>query len=266
LLAQLMSARPDLEAHLPDGSAQRLWAVEAEGSPEAAALLALASRQPLTIADGHHRYETALHYRAERRAGVGGEAEGEMEAADWLLVLLFDSASSGLSVLPTHRLVLARRGLADVLEAAQRLFVLEPAGSTAELLSATSRPGRLGMWTTGGCWLLRPRPEAVEPLLPADASEALRWLDVTVLTSTLTRLIGEEPQALLDDGRLDYVKEAGEVLARAAASERGYAFLLPPTPIPAVLHVAAAGEQMPHKSTYFEPKPASGLVFNPLVP
>ena len=261
LLDRLTAGPPALDAVGEDGLGQRLWAREAQGSEAAANLLELAARGALTIADGHHRYETALRYRDEvRSTGAGAPAEG----AEWLLVLLFDAASGGLSVLPTHRLVEGGPDGRAVLEAARELFVVAPVASAQALLDGLRRPGRLGLWTAAGCALLEPRRERLEPLLPAGASEALRWLDVTVLTSALPRLVGEDAQALLEAGRLDYAKDTAQLLARAAASERRYAFLLPSTPVSAVLQVAAAGEQMPHKSTYFEPKPATGLVFNRL--
>lgn len=261
LLNRLTAEPPVLEAVGQDGQGQRLWATAAEGSQAAASLLDLAGRGALTIADGHHRYETALRYRDEVRAKAAGVPS---PGAEWLLVLLFDADSGGLSVLPTHRLVEGGREGAAVLEAARGLFAVEPVASGPQLLEGLRRPGRLGLWTAAGAALLEPRRERLASLLPPAASEALRWLDVMVLTSALPTLVGEDPQALLEAGRLDYVKDAAEVLARAAASERGYAFLLPPTPVSAVLQVAAAGEQMPHKSTYFEPKPATGLVFNRL--
>lgn len=261
LLDRLTAGPPAVDVVGEDGLGQRLWATPAEDSQAAASLLELAARRPLTIADGHHRYETALRYRDEVRAT---QAAATAEGAQWLLVLLVDAASGGLSVLPTHRLVEGRRDGGAVLEAARELFAVLPVVGGQELVDGLRRPGRLGLWTAAGCALLEPRRERLEPLLPERASEALRWLDVTVLTSALPRLVGEDPQALLDAGRLDYVKDSAEVLARAATHERGYAFLLPSTPVSAVLQVAAAGEQMPHKSTYFQPKPATGLVFNRL--
>jgi uncharacterized protein (DUF1015 family) len=260
LLAQLLRGAPELEALDQAGLGQRLWSVDPTVSEPAAALLELASQGPLTIADGHHRYETALRFWAEERL-VAGSGDG---CAEWVMVLLFDARSGGLSVLPTHRFVQAKPDPAAVLEAAAELFEVTRIERSESLLDQLGRPGRLGLWTRAGAALLEPRREAVEPLLPLGASDALRWLDVTVLTSALPRLVGESAQALLESGRLAYIKDAQEVLARAARSEGGYAFLLPPTPVPAVLQVAAAGEQMPHKSTYFQPKPATGLVFNAL--
>ncbi|CAN5868486.1 DUF1015 domain-containing protein [soil metagenome] len=259
-LDQLLREAPQLEAVDETGLGQRLWPADPAVSAPAAALLELGSRRPLTIADGHHRYETALRFGAEERAAGGAGAD----PAEWVMVLLFDAFSGGLSVLSTHRFVQAGRDVAAVLEAAQELFETTRTDRRATLLGQLGQPGRLGLWTHAGGVLLEPRREALEPLLPAGASEALRWLDVTVLTSALPRLVGESAQALLDSGRLAYIKDADEVLARAERTEGGYAFLLPPTPVPAVLQVAAAGEQMPHKSTYFQPKPATGLVFNAL--
>ncbi|HUG47962.1 MAG TPA: DUF1015 domain-containing protein [Candidatus Limnocylindria bacterium] len=266
-LARLMNGRPALEADGADGAdgadsagegAHRLWTADPAVDAAAASLLELAAACPLTIADGHHRYETALRYRDERRAGAQ-----DAGPAEWLMVLLVEAVSGGLSVLPTHRLVEeVADGAQRLLFAAQELFRLTPVEDRQALLAALDRPGRLGLWTAERGVLLEPLPEALASLLPA-GTDALRQLDVSALSAALPRLVGEETQALLDSGRLHYVKDANEAISRAGEAD-GAAFLLPATPVRAVLEVAAAGEQMPHKSTYFEPKPATGLVFNAL--
>jgi uncharacterized protein (DUF1015 family) len=259
LLDQLVQAPPAVEATDDDGVVHRLWPADPERSPPAAELLEHASAGPLTIADGHHRYETALRFRDEERA-----RRGDAGAAENVLVLLYEAGIGGLSVLPTHRLVLGTPGKQAIIDAAQELLAVTPCDSLDELLAALAQPGRLGLWTSRGGALLEPLRERVAGLLPAVASDALRWLDVTVLTSLLPVLVGQPAQELLDGGRLAYVKDAEQAAATVAADDTAALFLLPPTPVETVLSVAAAGEQMPHKSTYFHPKAATGLVFNPL--
>ncbi len=127
LLSELTAGTPDEEAVDDGGVRHRLWAVEPSMAPAAATLLAGAARLPLTIADGHHRYATAVRYCAE----VGGAG------SDAVLALLFEATTGGLSVLATHRLVKAQ-GL-DVLERASRAFAVADVTSRADV---STRPAR----------------------------------------------------------------------------------------------------------------------------
>lgn len=261
LLEELSSGSPALEARDDSGVRHRLWLADPAVSEAARMLLGIASAGPLTIADGHHRYETALRYRDEQADGLD---ERSQTPANHVMVLLYEAASGGLQVLPTHRLV--RGGLvgAELLAAAQTLFRVTPCARPAELLERLHEPGRLGVWTRAGGALLEPRRRELERLLPAGASQTLRWLDVSVLSAVLPTLAGAGTDELLQSGRLSYTKDAQEAIGQVAKGAADACFLLPATPIAAVLQVAAGGEQMPEKSTYFYPKAATGLVFNPL--
>jgi uncharacterized protein (DUF1015 family) len=256
LLDALTEGQPVAQAHDAAGVRHRLWLADPDASGPARQLLQVAAAGPLTIADGHHRYETALRYHAEHgRSAPPG--------ADSVLALLYDVGSGGLAVLPTHRVLRSAPPGAAILGAAEQLFELDrrdtPDGMTHEL-----GPGHIGLWTHAGGAVLSPRREALAALLPADASETLRWLDVSVLTASLETLVGVAPAQLLAHDLLGFTHDAAEALALVDAGAADACFLLPATPVAAVLAVAAAGEQMPHKSTYFHPKPATGLVFNPL--
>jgi uncharacterized protein (DUF1015 family) len=269
LLERLTQGRPEQEALDDDGVRHRLWAVDPAASEDAAALLGLAGRRPLSIADGHHRYETALAYRDEQRASVSATAS----AADYVLALLFDAQSGGLSVLPTHRVV---RGLPEsyaFLTALEELFTVTRQRRSGDLLDVMRRTtvaanewgsGRLGVWTRGGGALVEVDRERIDDLLPAGRSEALRALDVTSLSVCLERVVGRSASDLAADGRMVYTKDPQQAVELVDSGQADAAFVLAPTPIDAVLAVAAAGEQMPEKSTYFHPKAATGLVFNPL--
>jgi uncharacterized protein (DUF1015 family) len=89
-------------------------------------------------------------------------------------------------------------------------------------------------------------------------------LDVDVLSSTLPQMIGATTDELNAAGRLTYTSDAREAIAAVDSGEAEVAFLVRPTPVESVLSVAAAGRFMPPKSTFFHPKAATGLVFNPL--
>ena len=261
----------------------RLWVVPAVSAPaeddgtpgEAAAadpateLVALAGGGPLTIADGHHRYETALRYRDERRMSRSCE---EDPAFDYVLALLLESTGQTLTVLPTHRLV---GGLgdaaADLVTAAEALFVvervagrdaLERAFGAAEAASGRGGRGRFGLWTRSGGAILTARRSAFEPDL-AHVGEALRGLDVTLLQVALEKLANIDAAATAA-GRLTYTRSATEALDRVDAGDGiDAAFLLDPTPVASITAVARDGDVMPQKSTYFFPKPLSGLLINP---
>jgi uncharacterized protein (DUF1015 family) len=263
---------PDIEVTDDDGVRHRLWAVPADGEGASAeiasALTAAAAARPVTIADGHHRYETALQYRDERRMTRSCE---EDPAFDYLLTLFLEATGEPLTVLPTHRLL---RGIGDekaagLLERAGELFEVERVGSAETLVRrseaaalAGGGAGRFGLWTRSGGALLTARRDAFEPYLPA-GGEALRALDVTLLGVALERLAGVDADAV-KAGAVAYSKSAAEAVAAVRAGDGvDAAFLLEGTPVASIEAVAQAGDVMPQKSTYFYPKALSGLVINP---
>ena len=271
-LASAAAGPPDLEVDDDDGVHHRLWAVPADGegasAETAAGLMSAAAACPVTIADGHHRYETALQYRDERRMSRSCE---EDPAFDYLLTLFLEWTGEPLTVLPTHRLL---RGVGDdgavrLLDRLPELFEVERVGSAETLVRrfegaglAAGGDGWFGVWTRGGGALLTARRDAFEPFLPP-GGPALRALDVTLLGVALDRLAGIDADAV-KSGAIDYTKSAAEAIAavRAGAGVDA-AFLLEGTPVSSISAVAQAGDVMPQKSTYFYPKALSGLVINP---
>ena len=271
VLDALTARRADLDVIDDDGTEHRLWAVAADGDDAAAVapLLAVAAAGPLTIADGHHRYETALRYRDERRMSRSCE---EDPAFDYVLTLFVDAAGQALTVLPTHRVVrgLGDDGVAAMLDRLDDLFEVERDVSAPSLIErfesaglADGGAGRFGLWTRDGGALLTARRDELEPFLP-DGGPALRALDVTLLGAALGRLAGLDAEALAA-GAVGYTKSAAEAIDSVDAGLDGAdaAFLLEPTPVASVIAVAADGDVMPQKSTYFYPKALTGLVINP---
>ena len=271
ILADLtVDAAPVLDVTDDDGTRHRLWMVPVEtgGERPEAELVALAAANPITIADGHHRYETALRYRDERRMTRSCE---EDPAFDFLL-MLFLATDEPLTVLPTHRVV---RNLADasgdsIRERLRGFFdvTLVPdrdalVGTFERAALAPGGRGRFGAWWRGGGALLDARADS------GDASfagrEALRSLDVARLGVVLERGFGIDAQQVAG-GRVGYTKSAAEAvdLVESRTDGADLAFLLEPTPVASVAAVARAGEVMPQKSTYFYPKALSGLLVNPL--
>jgi uncharacterized protein (DUF1015 family) len=254
------------------GDAANVQPVAAPATEPVAELAALASAGPITIADGHHRYETALRYRDERRMSRSCE---EDPAFDYVL-MLFLATDEGVTVLPTHRIA---RDVGDpapgLIHAAGEMFDVHRTDRRADLEAAfgpaagandrgAGGRGRFGLWTRNGGAIITAQRGAFEPYLPA-GGPALRRLDVTLLQAALAHLAGIDAAATAA-GRIGYTKSVTEALDAVDARVEGAdaAFLLEATPVGDIVAVAHDGDLMPQKSTYFYPKPLSGLVLNPL--
>jgi uncharacterized protein (DUF1015 family) len=271
VIATAMRRGADVDLFDDDGVRHRLWAILADGQSAdgVAPLIAAACRGPVTIADGHHRYETALRYRDERRMSRSCE---EDPAFDYILTLFLEATAQPLTVLPTNRIVrgLGDAGVASALDALDAWFEVRR-GIDADGLRRTfdsiglaeGGAGRFGLWTRSGGALLTARRDAFDPYLPSGGA-ALRSLDVSLLGVALERLAGIDADAVAA-GAVAYSKSASDAIGQVDASTDGAdaAFLLEPTPVAAILAVARDGDVMPQKSTYFYPKALTGLVINP---
>ncbi len=266
LLDRLSSGAPDQELTDGDGVTHRLWIV-----PENAQTAELCRRfadKKLYIADGHHRYETALAYR--RALAEKGEAP-QSGAADYVMMCLVAMEHPGLVVFPTHRIVRGLDGFraADVLEKCRSCFDLadlaDGKAAKAALDAAYAAGKKAFALYSGRYTLLTLRDSSVmEQLLP-DASPALRGLDVSVLhTLVLERLFGIDKANMAAGKNLVYTRDEGEAVAAVDSGAADCAFLLNPTRVEEIRDVAAAGEKMPQKSTYFYPKLITGMVMNAL--
>jgi uncharacterized protein (DUF1015 family) len=273
ILAAATASSPVSDVVDDDGVRHQLWLLPADNQPDgpSAELARIIAATPVTIADGHHRYETALRYRDERRMSRSCEEDPPF---DYLLMLLLETTAGSLTVLPTHRVVrgLGDEGLARVQAGLASLFEIEAGVPADDLRSAFGAAGlapggrgRFGLWSRSGGALLTARREAFEPWLPA-GGPALRRLDVSLLAATLEHLAGIDADALAGGDRISYTKSADEAIAWVDGRVDGadLAFLLEPTPVADIMAVAADGDVMPQKSTYFFPKALTGLVINPL--
>jgi uncharacterized protein (DUF1015 family) len=255
------------EARDGDGNVHRILPLAGAAAERAAAAL---GGRPVYIADGHHRYETALAYRDERRAA------GD-HSADTLMVYLCSIRDRGLTVFPTHRLV---RGvetppLPDLVTRLSPLFEvvgepvqgLEAAREQLERLSEQADPGRVfGLYLAreDACLIVKSRePAATERLLAAGFSPATAELSVTILHELiLGEVLGlDHDQA---ERHIDYVKNVPDALAALSGGGYGLGAFLNATLVDQVRAVADAGEVMPQKSTYFYPKLLTGLVYDAL--
>jgi uncharacterized protein (DUF1015 family) len=266
-----ISSRPaTIDLTDDDEVRHRLWVVAADGDDAAAVadLLAAASTGPVSIADGHHRYETALRYRDERRMARSCE---EDPAFDYLLMLFLEARHEPLTVLPTHRIVrgLGDDGVARLLAGLGELFDVretDRAGLEEAFAARLGRggEGRFGLWTRSAGSMLTARRSAFSGAR-SDVPEVVRALDVWLLGVALERLAGIDAAAVAAGDRLAYTKSVADAIRQvdAADADADAAFLLEPTPVDSVLAVARSGAVMPQKSTYFYPKALTGLVINP---
>ncbi len=243
-----------------DGTVHRLWRVS---DPEViAAVQAAAADAELLIADGHHRYETMQAYAQE----VGGEGEHR-----FILMCLVALEDPGLTVFPTHRLV---RGLDDERQEAlartlARDFEISEVDIAQIAPPAVEQPGVLELGyinsRDGRAFRLRLKDQAIADAALPGYSEAYRRLDTGVLEALLLKgALGLSDDDIAHFNGLFYARDTAEALAMVASGEYDAAFLMRPTPVAQVRDVAAAGENMPPKSTYFFPKLLTGLLFNPL--
>jgi uncharacterized protein (DUF1015 family) len=239
----------DAELTDREGTVHRFWRVT---DPDALAGVAEAMRDRwILIADGHHRYETALAYRDELRAA--GEGAGPHDRVLMGLTALDDP---GLVVLPTHRL------LTRWPEGAESAFDARAVAGLDDLLAALREaPGdapAIGLLRPGGAWLLT-RPAD-------DALSAAQALDVAALErEILVPHLGADQAALAHDGVLSYTKDAAEAQSLVDSGAIAAALILRGIPKASVAAVAEAGETMPQKSTYFFPKLLTGVAFHSLV-
>ena len=270
-LAAVAGGPPDLDISDDDGVCHRMWSLPASGdgpaSIVAGSLLEAGGSAPVTIADGHHRYETALRYRDERRMSRSCDEDPPF---DYVLALMLEATRQELTVLPTHRLVrrIGSGGAEHLLARAPELFDIEPIESSDAMKAALTGGdaaggrGRFGLWTRAGGAILTARRDAFAPFLPA-GGVAVRSLDVTLLATALDRLAGIDADAVAD-GAVGYTKSAEDAIAAVdTGSGADAAFLLEPTPVVSIEAVAREGDVMPQKSTYFYPKALTGLVINP---
>jgi len=237
-------------------------------------LLASLSRQRLFLADGHHRYETALTFQAEVRADPrwAGAAPASL-AVDWVMAVLVNGASEELDILPTHRLVVqadeeAIRELARDADPLWQAIPTPPADLPGRLREVDGDTGpAFGLILPGDDgYLLVGDPEAVADRLRRETgSDAVRGLDLTALhVAILGDRLGIDGARVATGEWLAYTRSEAEARAAVARGDAKAAFLVRPTQLEQLAAVASAGDVMPQKSTYFYPKLLTGMVFNPL--
>jgi uncharacterized protein (DUF1015 family) len=224
------------------------------------------SGEVLYIADGHHRYETALGYREEcRRAAQAWTGE---EPENFAMVALVSASDPGLLVLPIHRLTAAGREPEEVMPILEPLFEVRPTGESVRDLTEAMRSesGAVGLATSENLFLLKPKDRgAIDALMPDGRPTAWRALDYSVANYAIMRHgLGLSDEQMTDYSTVWFSEAAEEAVAQVRQGRAKYAIILNPVPVTGVLDIADMGERMPQKSTFFYPKVPTGLLFNAL--
>jgi uncharacterized protein (DUF1015 family) len=272
LLANQERSKPLISLKGADGEGHNVWAItDIEVVNQISGSLA---RQPLYIADGHHRYESALAYQLERRA-YSPSASGD-EAFNFVMMALVDFSDPGLMILAPHRLVrgISKPTLEGLMTKLKVFFEIEELPlkipgiwkKVNDLLTETNKVQVILFGLAPDyLFVLRLRDlAAVSQMMPYFHSELYKKLDVSIVD----HIILEKLLALSSDKEktgLAYSYDMPDAVNRVLTQEYQLALLLS-LPKPEVIKaVADAGDKMPRKSTYFSPKAPSGLVFNRLV-
>ena len=265
------NAEPDISVTDEYGVIHRVWQVSDPGA--VSAIRGAMSDKKLIIADGHHRYETALTYRNERRTAEASASAGDSGASPYEFVMMtfVNMNSPGLLILPTHRLV---HGLASFSEekfrsSARAFFDVDEVDSALDAPRATvilREAGRTGtsiLAVTANRAFLLHHPNPNTPEVFARFSVRQQALDVVQLHKCLLEgVLNLSEESIRNQENISYVRDAGEALSRVRAAggpRADIAFLMNPCRMAQVRNIAFAGEVMPQKSTDFYPKLLSGL-------
>jgi uncharacterized protein (DUF1015 family) len=262
--------QPAIDFTDPWGEGHQVWLIT---DPESiAAIRREFAAQPVYIADGHHRYDSALTYRRERLAQTTGNDEG----FNYVMTSLIDFKDPGMVILPTHRLVkgIPPTVLGGLKSQLSQYFDLQdipvsgpqPWLKLESLLSGLTpdmRQVHIGLYglEKNAVTLLTLRDfKTTGDLMPSDHAELYKKLDVSLVDHIiLERLLGYDKNK--EDIQIAYTHEKGDAVDRVRNGEYQLSFLLNPVGADVIKGIADAADRMPRKSTYFYPKAPAGLFF-----
>ncbi len=260
LINELSCGEPDLSFTDDDGVTHSLWI--AEKSDKTEQICRQFDTRKLYIADGHHRYETGLNFKKYL-----AEQEVACDNADYIMMFLVNMENDGLVVFPTHRIIHSIDNFNGdtVIEKCRELFDISninisDAEKYLDNAYANGKTAFAYVDKDKAFGMTLKDISVMDKMFP-DKSETLRRLDVTVLHSlVLEQILGIDKENMAKQINLKYTRSLDEAITTATTAN--CAFLLNPTRISEIADVAAAGEKMPQKSTYFYPKLVTGLVIN----
>ncbi|MDO4563183.1 MAG: DUF1015 domain-containing protein [Clostridia bacterium] len=262
-IKRLSERKPDISFKSFDNLTQNLWIIK---EPEETKRItdAFADKQ-LFIADGHHRYETALNYRNYLH-----EINGLSESANYCMMFLVEMEDKGLAVFPTHRLVrdLPAFNEAELVDKMQDNFRVEKVSADSSTifstLAAHADKNAYALYTGKDYYYIitLKNPSAMDEALP-DKTREYKTLDVSVLhTLILERNLGIDKANMAQQINLTYTRDFDEAIAGVRSGKFQCAFMLNATKISQIKDVSLINEKMPQKSTYFYPKLITGIVMN----
>jgi len=276
MIAEKMKEKPWEEATDDDGVIHRLWVVQKKDF--VMKLMEAMKSKQLFIADGHHRFETALNYRNEMREETG-KKDGK-QPFDYMMMYMTNAEQEGLVILPTHR-ALTKNIMADVKmnevldelkenfditedsvdftqsdkEASRLLTTVEKLGEKRPSFAMVDATGKARFLT------LKESVNPVDLIDDENQHDYIKRLDVSILHHyIINHVMVGNPEFELEDDECFYVRDARRVLDLLQTKKAALAFIMNATPMEQVVEIVSAGIKMPHKSTYFHPKIITGLV------
>jgi len=244
-----------------DGFRHRLWKIDDE---QLISFIQNKLRDEiLYIADGHHRYQTAIDYANE----IGAK---ENDPENYIMVVLANMLDEGLSILPTHRLIKSDISIEELIEKCKEYFDIEeltldrgfsPEEAAKQISDAIKAKDehKFAIYHNERCCVLTLKDESVMDSLAPDHSKTWRTLDVSILHKiVIEKIMGIREHDL--EEHVKYTRDAKEAIDAVNKGKFNMSFILNPTKIEELKDIASYGEHMPQKSTYFLPKLLSGLV------
>lgn len=270
ILEEETKKTPDLTFVTEENITQNVWVIkdkEVNGR-----ISRLFEDKQLFIADGHHRYETALNYRRERHQ-ADGTAEGTM-SYDYLMMMLVSMSDGGLFVFPTHRMIRGLESFDEVMFVGMlteeftisKIYFTEGdyASIIMDRLSNTVDEALFGLYTGQNYYyLLKLKDKKLIDDVIQDRSDAYKHLDVTILHKLiLEKYMGIDEENMRSQKNLVYTRDGKEAVEAVERGDFHCSFLMNPPKVSEIREVAEANEKMPQKSTYFWPKLVTGIVIN----
>lgn len=261
---------PDIEVKDTEGIIHRIWSITNKEIINK--IESQFKNRKLYIADGHHRYETAINYRNYcRKAGISKEGDPE----DYIMMMLVDINNSGLVVFPTHRLIknISHFDYNDIINQCKKYFEVEARHNISniqkdltELYNKNKKSFAFYYGNKMYTLLTLKQNLNLKEILP-NFSESLLSLDVTILHSLiLEKLFGIDKENMKNQCNLAYTRNLDEAISSVDNGAFQCAFILNPTRVEEIKNVALDSKKMPQKSTYFYPKLITGLIMNQINP
>lgn len=261
LIERVMQKEPDADVCDRDGVRHQLWVVS--NPADVCTVIEFLKDKQIAIADGHHRYETALAYSQEVKAKAGCSCGCCGSPSSSAMMTIANVFQEDMTIYPTHRVLdnLSDELLTELDNRLSDLFEVRDSYK-ATIMEDMKQRGAIGMYRAGKARTIKLKRDPGSLL---EGSKASRNLELNVLHKlVLERLLGIDKDKLRDQSHIIYTRDAAEAISLVDAGQKQMAFLLNNIDVKAVLDIAAAGEKMPQKATYFYPKLLSGLVLRKL--